>query len=68
VNVPDYAKIMEVMLYSLNFTQGSTLAKRISKMFQNLSIQLDDHPQYDFGLRAMKFLIFNIDKVRKKHR
>ena len=68
VNVPDYSKILEVMLYGLNFNYAGVLAKRISKMFQNLSIQLDDHPQYDFGLRAMKFLIFNIEKIRKKYR
>lgn len=34
-------------------------------MFKNLSVQLSQRPQYDFGMRAMKFFIYNLNQVRK---
>jgi hypothetical protein len=58
--VPDYEKILEVLLYSLGVASASQYATKISKMFKNLSIQLSDHRQYDFGLRAMKFFVHNL--------
>jgi dynein heavy chain 1, cytosolic len=64
--VPDYEKILEVMLYSLGISSSSIYAHKISMMFKNLSIQLSLRSQYDFGLRAMKFFIFNLSLVRKK--
>jgi hypothetical protein len=65
VNVPDYEKILEVMLYSLGITSSSSYAHKISMMFKNLSIQLSLRSQYDFGLRAMKFFIFNLGIIRR---
>lgn len=62
VAIPDYEKILEVQLYGLNFNQPGVLARTIGKVFKNLSIQLSHHPQYDFGLRAMKFLLANLSK------
>lgn len=35
---------------------------KIGATFSNLSIQLSKNPQYDFGLRAMKFLVANLSK------
>lgn len=50
------------MLYGLKFHNPRELAKRIGSAFSNLSVQLSKNPQYDFGLRAMKFLINNLSK------
>lgn len=65
VNVPDYQKILEVMLYSSGIAASGKYSELISKMFKNLSIQLSQRPQYDFGMRAMKFFIYNLNHVRK---
>jgi dynein heavy chain len=65
VNVPDYEKILEVMLYGLGIAASSAYAHKISTLFKNLSIQLSLRSQYDFGLRAMKFFTFNLAIVRK---
>lgn len=53
------------MLYGLGIASSSAYAHRISSLFKNLSIQLSQRPQYDFGLRAMKFFIFNLSIVRR---
>jgi hypothetical protein len=53
------------MLYSLGIGSSSIYSHKISKMFKNLSIQLSLRSQYDFGLRAMKFFIFNLSVIRK---
>lgn len=53
------------MLYSLGISSSSIYAHKISVMFKNLSIQLSLRSQYDFGLRAMKFFIFNLSLIRK---
>ena len=50
------------MLYSLGFSSPDALANKIGKLFQAMSVQLNPHPQYDFGLRAMKFLLYNLKK------
>ena len=60
VSMPDYNKILEVMLYSLNFSNANYLAHKIGDLFQAMSVQLNPNPQYDFGLRAMKFLVYNL--------
>jgi dynein heavy chain, axonemal len=65
VNVPDYQKILEVMLYSQGISSSSQYSTKISKLFKNLSVQLMQRPQYDFGLRAMKFFIYNLSSIRK---
>lgn len=53
------------MLYSLGIASSSKYSEKISKLFKNLSIQLSERSQYDFGLRAMKFFIYNLSIIRK---
>lgn len=65
MNVPDYQKILEVMLYSSGISSSAQYSTKISKLFKNLSIQLMQRQQYDFGLRAMKFFIYNLTIMRK---
>lgn len=60
MSIPDYEKILEVMLYGLGFSKPDFLAHKIGKLFQAMSVQLNPYPQYDFGLRAMKFLVYNL--------
>ena len=48
------------MLYGLGFSKADSLANKIGKLFQAMSVQLNPYPQYDFGLRAMKFLVYNL--------
>ncbi len=50
------------MLYGLKFLKPRELSMKIGTTFSNLSIQLSKNPQYDFGLRAMKFLVSNLSK------
>ena len=64
MNIPDYQKILEVMLYSSGIGSSSVYSTKISKLFKNLSIQLMQRQQYDFGLRAMKFFIYNLINIR----
>lgn len=60
VTMPDYEKILEVMLYGLGFSNPQDIAHKIDKLFQGMSVQLNPHAQYDFGLRAMKFLVHSL--------
>ena len=53
------------MLYSSGIGSSSVYSNKISKLFKNLSIQLMQRQQYDFGLRAMKFFIYNLTTIRK---
>ncbi len=55
---------MEVLLYGLKFYKPRELAQKIGNAFSNLSIQLSKNDQYDFGLRAMKFLMSSLSKRR----
>ena len=52
------------MLYSSGIGSSSQYSSKISKLFKNLSVQLTQRQQYDFGLRAMKFFIYNLTKIR----
>ena len=62
VSMPDHEKILEVMLYGLKFLKPRELSHKIGLTFEKLSIQLSKNSQYDFGLRAMKFLVNNLSK------
>ena len=53
------------MLYDMGISSSSICVHKIILMFENLSIQLSPRAQYDFGLRAMKFITFNLDIVRR---
>ena len=66
VAMPDYQKILEVQLYGLSFDQPAHLAKMIGNVFKNLSVQLSHFSQYDFGLRAMKFLLTKLSLRRNQ--
>ena len=50
------------MLYSLNFNQATTHSQKIGRLFKNLSLQLGNHLQYDFGMRAMKIFVKKLSK------
>lgn len=54
-----------MLIHSLGIANSLQHAGTISNLFKNLSIQLKQRPQYDFGLRAMKFFIFNLSQVRR---
>jgi hypothetical protein len=56
------------MLYSLNYSHASQHSEKIAKLFKNLSLQLGDHPQYDFGMRAIKVFTKNLSKNRQLHK
>ena len=67
VTMPDYDKILEVMLHGLGFPEPGNMSNKIGKIFQAMSVQLNPHPQYDFGLRAMKFLIYNLKESKERN-
>ena len=64
VNLPEYEKILEVMLYSKGFREAAALAGSICKLYQLLGVQFNKQRHYDFGLRSMKTLMFLIDKIK----
>lgn len=65
VNLPDYERILEVMLYSRGFRDAAVLATKICKVYQLLNLQFNEQKHYDFGLRSMKTLMQLIDKYHK---
>jgi dynein heavy chain len=64
VNLPEYEKIIEVMLYSKGFREAAELSSKICKLYQLLNVQFNEQKHYDFGLRGMKNLMFLIEKHR----
>lgn len=66
--MPEYDKIIEVMLYSRGFKEATALSAKICKLYQLLNMQFNEQKHYDFGMRGMKSLMTLIDKYRaEKH-
>uniref|UniRef100_A0A915E747 Dynein heavy chain hydrolytic ATP-binding dynein motor region domain-containing protein n=1 Tax=Ditylenchus dipsaci TaxID=166011 RepID=A0A915E747_9BILA len=62
---PDRKLIAEVMLFSQGFQTAETLAKKIVSLFTLCKEQLSDQYHYDFGLRALKYVLVSAGNIKR---
>ncbi|KRZ77608.1 Dynein heavy chain, cytoplasmic [Trichinella papuae] len=64
---PDKRLIAEVMLFSQGFRLAEKLASKIVPFFTLCSEQLSNQTHYDFGLRALKYVLVKAGNVKRDH-
>ncbi|KAI1728166.1 dynein heavy chain and region d6 of dynein motor domain-containing protein [Ditylenchus destructor] len=62
---PDRKLIAEVMLYSQGFQTAEILAKKIVPLFTLCKEQLSNQSHYDFGLRALKYVLVSAGNIKR---
>lgn len=63
---PDRNLIAEVMLFSRGFQTAETLAKKIVPLFILCKEQLSNQCHYDFGLRALKYVLVSAGNIKRE--
>ncbi|KRY59545.1 Dynein heavy chain, cytoplasmic [Trichinella britovi] len=64
---PDKGLIAEVMLFSQGFRLAEKLSSKIVPFFTLCSEQLSNQTHYDFGLRALKYVLVKAGNVKRDH-
>ncbi|KAL3100107.1 hypothetical protein niasHS_000718 [Heterodera schachtii] len=62
---PDRGLIAEVMLFSQGFQFAEILAKKIAPFFTLCKEQLSNQCHYDFGLRALKYVLVSAGNIKR---
>jgi dynein heavy chain 1 len=62
---PDRQLIAQVMLFSQGFRTAEKLAKKIVPFFTLCNEQLSQQSHYDFGLRALKYVLVSAGNVKR---
>ncbi|XP_071963522.1 cytoplasmic dynein 1 heavy chain 1-like [Antedon mediterranea] len=62
---PNRQLIAEVMLYSQGFRMAEKLASKIVPFFKLCDEQLSSQSHYDFGLRALKYVLVSAGNVKR---
>uniref|UniRef100_A0AC34GH87 Dynein heavy chain hydrolytic ATP-binding dynein motor region domain-containing protein n=1 Tax=Panagrolaimus sp. ES5 TaxID=591445 RepID=A0AC34GH87_9BILA len=62
---PDRNLIAEVMLFSQGFRTAEILAKKIVPLFILCKEQLSNQCHYDFGLRALKYVLVSAGNIKR---
>ncbi|KFD71623.1 hypothetical protein M514_05338 [Trichuris suis] len=63
---PDRQLIAEVMLFSQGFRSAEKLASKIVPFFTLCAEQLSNQTHYDFGLRALKYVLVKAGNVKRE--
>nr|CAB3240292.1 cytoplasmic dynein 1 heavy chain 1 [Phallusia mammillata] len=63
---PDRQLIAQVMLYSQGFRMAEKLASKVVPFFKLCDEQLSSQSHYDFGLRALKYVLVSAGNVKRE--
>ena len=62
---PNKAQIAQVMLFSQGFRTAEILASKVVPLFNLCSDQLTKQSHYDFGLRALKYILIAAGNIKR---